>query len=380
MIKNVLIALFGVLCAAIVFSGYKALNFYNAIYKPSATPKKQAPDKPKTIYNILLLGYGGPGHDGAYLTDTMMVAHIDLAKKKTTIVSIPRDIWISMPTQSGEPFRAKVNTVYQTEKFPETFPDVKSEGLTRTVVESITGLPIDNIVTIDFNGFKKAIDILGGIEVNVQRAFTDKEYPVDGKETDLCGKEEKDLPELEKIATESSPWEAFPCRYETLNFSAGAQTMDGARALKYVRSRHGDADGGDFGRAARQQRFIEGLRNELLSLNVITSLTPLLDELKDNITIDIDQATLKRFIAESPTLGEYKIESLVMSDNDYLDFGTSDDGQSILEPKAGEDNWKDVRLWIKNSIAGITPTVTPQKEKQSATSPVKETRNNNTAQ
>jgi LCP family protein required for cell wall assembly len=360
MIKNTLIAICGIVCAAVVFAGYKALNFYNAIYKPTQEHQinKKVPSRPKTAYNILLLGYGGPGHDGAYLTDTMMVAHVDMEKKKATMISIPRDIWVNLETKSGTPFHAKVNTVYQIEKFPNTFPDVQADNLTRTVVEQITGLVIDNIVTIDFNGFKKAIDILGGIDVTVQRAFTDKEYPIEGKEDDLCGKEEKDLPELEKIATESSPWEAFPCRYETLNFSAGAQTMDGARALKFVRSRHGNIDGGDFGRAARQQRFIEGLREKLLSFNVLTSLTPLLDELKDNITIDIDQETMKKFIAEMPKINEYRIENLVMSDNDYLDFGNSDDGQSILEPKAGEDNWKDVHVWIKNAIAGITPSPT----------------------
>lgn len=362
MLKNIVIATFGIVAAAIVFTGFKAFDFYNAIYKPTVaqtTRKPTVPPKPKTEYNVLLLGYGGAGHDGAYLTDTMIVAHLDIPKKKATMVSIPRDIWVKLPTKSGTPFHAKVNTVYQNEKFPETFPDVESADLVRKVVQDITGLTVDNTITIDFNGFRKAIDILGGINITVQQAFTDKEYPIDGHEDDLCGKEEKDLPELEKIATESAPYDAFPCRYETLQFSAGAQTMDGARALKYVRSRHGDVGGGDFGRAARQQQFILALREKLTSLNVLTSLTPLLDELKNNITIDIDQKTMQKFLGEAPKLKEYKIEHLVMSDNDYLDFGRSDDGQSILEPKDGEDNWTDVRTWINNSIAGITPTPTP---------------------
>lgn len=361
MVKNIVIATLGFMTAAVVFTGVKVFDFYSAIYQPTVaqtTRRPTAPPKPKTEYNVLLMGYGGPGHDGAYLTDTMMVAHIDFAKKKATTISIPRDIWVKLSTKSGTPFHAKVNTLYQNEKFPETFPDVDPTDLVRNTVQDITGLLIDNVVTIDFSGFRKAIDILDGVEINVQQAFTDQEYPIDGKEDDLCGKEEKDLPELEKIATESAPFNAFPCRYETLNFSAGVQTMDGARALKYVRSRHGNVGGGDFGRAARQQQFIIALREKLTSLTVITSLTPLLDELKNNITIDIDQRTMQKFLGEAPHIKSYKLDHLVMSDNDYLDFGRSDDGQSILEPKAGQDDWKDVRTWIQHSIAGITPTPT----------------------
>ena len=369
MIKNGLIILFGFMAALIAFSGFKALDFYNAVYKPTVAQTTNKPTdspKPKTEYNVLLMGYGGPGHDGAYLTDTMMIAHIDIVKRRATMVSIPRDIWVSLPTKSGTPFHAKVNTLYQTEKFPDTFPDVEPDGLVRKTIEGITGLEIDNIVTLDFSGFKKAIDVLGGITINVEKSFTDNQYPVDGRENDLCGKEEKDLPELEKIATESSPMAAFPCRYETLKFDRGPQMMNGERALKYVRSRHGDVDAGDFGRAARQQQFILGLRERLLSFNVITSLTPLLDQLKNNITIDIDQKTMQKFLGELGHAKDYKISHLVMSDNDYLDFGTSDDGQSILEPKAGEDNWKDVKVWITNSIRGIKPT--PTKTLPSATS------------
>jgi LCP family protein required for cell wall assembly len=149
------------------------------------------------------MGYGGPGHDGAYLTDSMMLAHFDLAKKKTTMISIPRDIWVKLPTKSEVPFHAKINTLYQNEKFPDTFPDVIPEDLVRNTVQDITGLLVDNVVTVDFSGFKKAIDILGGVHITVEKSFTDREYPIDGHEDDLCGKTEADLPELEKVATES---------------------------------------------------------------------------------------------------------------------------------------------------------------------------------
>ncbi len=333
----------------------KTVFFYKAIYRPKQTGAQAVKKEPKTAYNILLLGYGGEGHDGAYLTDTMIVLHLNIKRKLATLISIPRDIWVQLPTESGQPYGAKINTVFQIERFPTTFPDVTAQGLTKSMVTSITGLPIDNYVTVDFDGFKKSIDIIGGVNINVARAFTDKEYPVDGMEKDLCGKTEADLPELEKIATQS-PVLAFPCRYETLAFSAGPQEMDAVRALKYVRSRHGDADGGDFGRAARQQLFLEAVREKVVSVGFIPKILPLMNELQDDIETDIDPALIQQFIGELSRSDSYRVNKVVLSNNDYLDFGRSSDGQSILMPKAGMNKWSEVHAWIEEEI---TATATP---------------------
>lgn len=331
----------------------KSVIFYNSIYKPKPGAVKSAVQaEPKHIFNILLLGYGGEGHAGAYLTDTMMVLHIDTLKKQAALISLPRDIWVQLPTESGEPFGAKINTVFQIEKFPKTFPDVTAQGLTKAMVTRITGLPIDNYITIDFKGFKKSIDIIGGVEIDVSRSFTDQEYPVDGKEDDMCGKTPEELPELEKVAT-ISPVLAFPCRYETLAFSKGPQEMNAERALKYVRSRHGDADAGDFGRAARQQLFLEAVKDKVVSIGFIPKIIPLMNELQDDIETDIDPALIQQFITEMSQSDKYTIRKIVLSDDGYLDFGRSADGQSILIPKKGENNWKDVHAWIKKDIAAV---------------------------
>ena len=245
--------------------------------------------KEKTQYNILLLGYGGPGHDGPYLTDSMMVAHIDLKTNKTALLSLPRDLWIKLPTKSKADFHAKINSIYQLGLFPTEFPDVDTQKypdttLVKKAVSDITGLTIDNYVTIDFTGFTKGIDILGGVVVDVQKTFDDYEYPIDGKEKDLCGKDEdfakiekflkpgfsedekkdtlKDKPELEKFLKDitEDPKEAFPCRYEHLHFDKGKVFMNGETALKYVRSRHSAQDGNDFARGARQQQFVKSIK------------------------------------------------------------------------------------------------------------------------
>ncbi len=355
--KKALLILGGVLLGLIIFFSIKINQFYQGIYTPKKNDGKV--QTAKTSYNILFLGYGGPGHDGPYLTDTILVINIDLAKNQITQISIPRDVWLKVPTKSGENFHAKVNTLYEMYLSPQDFPDVKqSPNILFSGIQQITGLPIDNYLAIDFAGFTKMVDILGGVDINVQVAFDDPQYPIEGREKDLCGKSESDLPELEKIATQS-PQLAFPCRYENLHFSAGLQHMDGATALKFVRSRHSPQDGGDFARARRQQLFLEAVKNKILRPDFVTKIVPLMDELKNNVKTDIPFDLSKKFATEIVDINKYQIRRMVLSDADYLDDSFSSNGQAILIPKEGIDNWSNIYKVIRNAIAGTTVTPTP---------------------
>lgn len=384
--KNALIVLGAIAFAAVVFFFIRVAGFYQKIYSPKSTVVKKAPVE-KNAYNILLLGYGGGSHDGTYLTDTMILAHIDLKKKIAVLISIPRDVWVKIPTKSGADFHTKINSVYEMELFPEQYPDVQDKDLTSKIVGGITGLPVDNYVTVDFDGFVKAVDILGGVDVNVEKSFTDVRYPIDGKEKDLCEKDDqfkqiepylekrsdpsperdaffKDHADLKEFFDniEEKPQEAFPCRYETLSFTKGTTHMDGTTALKYARSRYGAGDGGDFGRAARQQRVIEAVKKKVLSIGFIPKIIPLLSELENHIKTDIPGEQMRKFLDQAPGANEFKIINLVMTDNDWLKGGRSEDGQFILIPEAGEDTWSGVRLWLKNAVNGVIITPSPSSD------------------
>lgn len=349
----------------------------------------------KISFNFLLLGYGGGQHEGTYLTDSMILAHLDLKKNKVFLISLPRDLWIKIPTKSSEDFHLKINALYQfslSSSVRKNFPNVDRDlilekgfpNLISYAVNQTTGLTIDNFVAVDFSGFKKAIDALGGVDVNVVKSFDDPEYPIAGKENDLCGKEEqfkqiekylapsitydfeernrlfKEKPELEdfvKNATDS-PELAFPCRYEKLSFKAGLTHMNGETALKYVRSRHGIEDGGDFGRAGRQQQFILAVKNKVINIGFITKIIPLMDSLKDNIKTDVSPELIKKLMGETPSAQKYTFSNLILSDQNYLTETISSGGQYVLIPKTGMDRWKEVRLEIKNFIAEITPAPT----------------------
>ncbi len=366
--KKLIIVFLAIFLAGGVFFASKQLIYD----KNSNQNNSQKPVPERTTFNFLLLGYGGGAHEGTYLTDTMMVAHIDIKTKKATLFSIPRDLWIKLPTKSGADFHTKINAVYQMELFPKDFPDLK-QASAKTIISQITGLSIDGYVSINFEGFTKAIDILGGIDVDIDKSFTDSEYPIDGKEKDLCDKDTEELfkkaepyitppfdpverlikfkedPKIEefiKNATDS-PELVFPCRYEKLEFKKGITHMDGKTALKYARSRHSETDGGDFARARRQQQIIEAVKDKVLSLGFISKIVPLMDEFKKDIKTDIDLDTIKKFIGQADKVKEYKITPFVLTDQNVFKNAISDDKQYILIPNEGIDNWNGIQKIIK---------------------------------
>jgi LCP family protein required for cell wall assembly len=191
--------------------------------------------------NILLLGIGGGTHEGPDLTDTIIVLSFHLTKKTLALISIPRDIW-------SDSLKDRVNSAYH-------YGEAKKEGggltLSSIIMEDIVGIPIQYTAVIDFSQFETLIDYIGGIDIVVPAAFTDTEYPIEGKENDECG---------------GDP--TYRCRYQTLTFEKGLQHMDGKRALMYVRTRHAEGgDGNDFARGRRQQDIIVAVKTKILSLS-----------------------------------------------------------------------------------------------------------------
>lgn len=387
--RSILLSIAGILLAGIVFITFKNTFFF----KKNITNQKSIPEK--TTYNFLLLGYGGGKHDGAYLTDTMMVAHINLIKKKVNLTSLPRDLWVRLPTKSGANFHTKINSLFQLElgemgDISKVYPDIDAKyfgklndaEFTKYIVQQITKIPIDGYLGINFSGFTRAVDILGGVDIMVEKTFEDPEYPIDGKESELCEQEElfkkadpfltpgfnpeerarqfKDDPKLEefvKNATES-PNLAFPCRYETLKFTKGMTHMDGKTALKFARSRHSPQDGNDFSRSHRQQLVIEAVKEKVLSLGFISKIIPLISEFKNDIKTDISLDTIQKFLKYGSRAKEFEISTFVISDQNLLKNDISTDKQYVLIPRLGIDNYSEIQEAIRFVELDITPSPT----------------------
>lgn len=184
--------------------------------------------------SVLVLGIAGGTHDGADLTDSMLLFRMT-ARGSGIMTHVPRDLW-------SEALQDKINSAYHYGELSES-----GEGLrfTRGTLGSMLGFPIHHAILVDFSQFDDVIDSMGGIDVPIDMTFTDTEYPIAGKENDEC---------------DGDPM--FLCRYEHVTFIKGVEHMNGSRALMYVRSRHSDGDTGtDFSRGARQQAVITALIN-----------------------------------------------------------------------------------------------------------------------
>lgn len=329
--------------------------------------------------NVLLLGNAGGKHAGASLTDSIIVASYDLKTNKATLFSIPRDLWLDNA-------QAKVNTVYQVGK-KDTGNGLK---YAEEKIGGILGLPIQYGVRVDFNGFSKAIDLVEGIDVQVPKTFDDYNYPIEGKEEDLCGLVEKEVEMSEeqfrslklpqdtpsqagteegklkykvlvglndKIATESAD---FACRFEHIHFDEGKTHMDGTTALKFVRSRQGtNGEGSDYARSRRQQLVLDGFRTKVLSLETLLDpkkLFGLAMTFGESFETDIEQARFLDFYQLSKKMAS--TEHIVLGDlgkgqSVFVVGAPGKYGAFVLVPK--NDDWKTIPDFVKLKLEG-TPS------------------------
>lgn len=226
--------------------------------------------------NILLLGRAGEHYPGRNLTDTVMVMSINTQEKRVALLSLPRDLYVPI---SKTNLYTKLNSLYQ-------YGLSREEGMqpVEETVAYITGQPIHYFITLDFDGFERIVDTLGGISVDVVRDFYDPRYP--GKNYS----------------------------YETFEIKKGWQTLDGATALKYVRERHNDPEG-DFGRAKRQQQVIQAIKTKAFSMGTlfnIVTVNRLLDTLGESVKTDMSIEDMARFLELSHTLDTRNVTTVVV--------------------------------------------------------------------
>lgn len=209
-------------------------------------PPRSALEMHEDRTNVLVLGKDISISGAPQMTDTIIVISVPHDKiGDITMFSIPRDIWV--PDLSD-----KINSAYHTGGLV----------LARSVVKDVLGVPIHYAMTVDFQVFVDLVDLLNGVVVDVERAFVDERFPIPGRENDECDGEVATPGELE-----------FACRYETIMFEPGKQLMDGATALKFSRSRNSQdpEEGNDLARAARQQKVLSAIREELSKSEVFLS-------------------------------------------------------------------------------------------------------------
>lgn len=309
-------------------------------------------------YNVLILGYGGAGHDGGSLSDSIMVAHIAPKDKKVVFIFIPRDTWVEIPVRSDRKEKFKINNAWAIGSsdtlYPLKEPVYKGEegpgNLAKHVVSNVIGMPISYYVAIDFEGFNNAIDAVGGIEVNVSTAWDDYFYPVKGLENETCGKTPGEIAQLHANYSGFELEKQFECRYEHIHFDKGINKLDGEAALKFVRSRHSETYGGDFARGEKQQAVLMGIIKRLISLEVVKKVDPFYSKFSKIVRSDADLQTVKDLLSIQIAPSEFSIKTLTLSEENVLTASKSSDGQFILLPKAGDGNFVQIQQFIKQEI------------------------------
>ena len=262
--------------------------------------------------NILMLGYGGTGHDGAYLTDSIMVISVQ-GVDRVAMTSIPRDSYVAIKAlaNNGE-YDGKINAAYEIplaqgslgKAAPQYDTGFDGAGkLASKTIGDYLGINIDYWVGVDFTAFQKVVDAIGGVDVNVPAALDDPAYPTD---------------------------QGYG--YQHVHFNAGMQHMDGHRALIYVRERHAD---NDFGRSRRQQQVTALIKTKLQNPAVIAQMYGLLDALKDNVHTDMSLNDLKVFgsvVGKIDAAGAHHV-SIDFSNWQYETTGYG--GAYLLMPRDG---------------------------------------------
>lgn len=281
--------------------------------------------------NVLLIGIGGENHPGGTLADSIMVASINVRTKHVSLLSIPRDLYVTIPNGGG---KDKINAVHA---YGERTKGVKGGGpaLLKEVVATVTGVPIHYFVRVDFEGFTKIIDTVGGVTVTVPKAINDPRYP----DKNMKG-------------------------YDPFSITAGTHKLDGKTALKYVRSRESTSD---FDRARRQQQVLSALKDKVLSAQVLANpkkVTDIISVLGKHILTDISAGEINQLITIAKEMSNPTIKSYVIDNGEdgLLVSSRAANGASILLPRAGASDYADIHVFVKGYFAASditkeTPTI-----------------------
>ncbi len=298
------------------------LSIFDSLARLVMSGEKSITGESDDRLNILLLGVGGAGHDGAELTDTMIFGSFRPSTKELGLISIPRDLTVFVPGQGYRKINA-VNALAEQAK-----PDSGREASAK-IVSEIMDQPIPYTVKIDFNGFAEVIDALGGVDVYVDRSFTDQTYPLD----DGLGST------------------------EAITFAKGWAHLDGKSALKYARSRHGNnGEGSDFARAARQQKILLALKDKALSMDVIlnpTKLSRIMSIIQKNVETNMTAFEMVKFAKYIPDVSSERIAMHVLDATSGLLYETYINSAYVLLPY--EEDWSDLQALAGNIYAQDLP-------------------------
>lgn len=288
--------------------GQPTLGYFNitpradaTLVTPFPTPMAALPAAPGVV-NVLLIGTDSrPYLETGFRTDTLIIVSINRESRLVTLVSIPRDLFIYVPTWG----MTRINTAYDIGERLD-FPGGGPGLLAQTVLYNL-GVPIHFHALINFAGFRQIVDQLGGIQVAVPCPLT--EYRLNAPDLD----------------------ETKPENYSQYTQPIGVAQMDGDLALWYARAR---PVGGDFFRSYRQRQVLRAMYRGALSAGVIPRIPALYQNLRDVVATDMGLWDVMQFAPLALDLGETRIRSFAIGPNQTSRWLTPR-GEDVLLPRPG---------------------------------------------
>nr|BBH88489.1 hypothetical protein KTC_32400 [Thermosporothrix sp. COM3] len=316
-----LLVILAVLIIASLFVVPRVLAFGSAISTKAPLTTETGFMSTGDRVNLLVMGYGGGDHDGANLMDSLVTISMIPSTQHTSLVSVPRDLWVQVPPQSGQ--YGKINTVYQVGS-NNGKDRVAGANMAAQKISEITGLDVKYWMMVDFNGFRKLIDAVGGVDINVPEGFT-ANYP------------KNDDPNID-------------ASWIKVTFKKGYQHMNGETAIRYSRARYvldNPAEGTDFARSVRQQTVIKATLAKLKSASTWPNFYGAMDALEKSVYTNMSLTDLGLFTMKMD-MNDPKTARIGLSTQNVLAEGTADDGAYILT--ARENNWDLVKQYVQDQL------------------------------
>ncbi len=246
-----------------------------------------------------------PYDTGPYRTDTMILITLDPLRKTVTMLSIPRDLWVTIPDYGYGRVNNRINTANafgDGAGYPGGGP-----ALAMKTVQLNLGVRVDHYARVNFTAFEDFIDLIGGIDVVVPYDINDPKYPTGDYNVELY------------------------------QISAGQHHLNGVEALKYARTRH--TIGSDFDRTARQQQVLLAVRDKVMEPNRLPQLLARAPELtqmfRDSVQTDLTLNDVACLAELAKGIPRANIRSASIDENYTLPWKTPE-GWDVLLPKRDE--------------------------------------------
>jgi len=294
---------------------------------------------------LLLAGYGGNDHAGQWLTDTILLLRYDPKTRTVLQLNIPRDLYVYIPYGGKDNGKwDKINTILPTimewdkpsqnsldQRYRWTDSQKKFDSginLLADTVETVVGFRIDYWATLSFDGFRRFVDAMGGVEMSVERYFVDRKYPRNDNDQ-------------------------IDASYKTIEFYPGQQRLSGERAIQYARSRFSETPGetGDFARSKRQMNLISAVRSQALKENLLLKLPDYMQALQGKIRFSLNFGEITALgnyfnsTEGKSLLTELKFDPRVLNDK-LLEDKVLDEAY-ILVPLEGQGKYSTIQRWLR---------------------------------